>query len=120
MKEYFSPTALACKLYQEFENLNSFPTYSALQRTESSIFVSAFFYVLFIGAFILYVRCIVVYSKIYRTYYFYYLVLRYILDLCAAYLDYSAALIQTLCALAAPSIIGYIVFPFKQIHFVFD
>ena len=36
-------------------------------------------------------------------YYLYYPVLRYSLDLCAAYLDYSADLTQTLLAPAAPT-----------------
>ena len=35
--------------------------------------------------------------QLYRTYYLYYIVLRISLDLCAAYLDYSATFTQTLC-----------------------
>ena len=41
--------------------------------------------------------------QLYCTYHLYYLVLRFSLDLCAAYLDYSAGLTQILHEFAAPT-----------------
>ena len=41
--------------------------------------------------------------QLYRTYYVYYIVLHFSLDLCAVYLDYYVALTQTLHAFAAPT-----------------
>ena len=58
------PTVLAYIVLQKFANWNSFPTYSALLRTESSIFVSVFFCDVFLVTFTLYVQFIVLYSKI--------------------------------------------------------
>ena len=64
LEEYVSQAALACIFLQKFANWNSFPTYSALLWTESSIFVSAFFCDVFLGTFTLHIRFIVVYSTI--------------------------------------------------------